>query len=253
MLETVTVTGADDSVRPEDLVAVAREFPFVEFGILYGNRSGVPRFPSADWRTAVFNLDDHALGSQTLSAHLCGNHVKTFLVEEAFVYSKRCRRLQLNTGGKPHYFDVRTLRHNVREANACRNQQVIFQYDRVNTNALLACVGRHVTDSYSHLDIAALYDLSHGEGRLPDGWEKPLPNVRCGYAGGLSPENVAQQLDEISRVAGDAPFWIDAETHLRSRSLQFDDDVFDLDRVRHFLEAARPYVGKSASRTTCLK
>jgi len=36
MLNMVTVTGADDSVQPSDLFAVARLFPFVEFGILGG-------------------------------------------------------------------------------------------------------------------------------------------------------------------------------------------------------------------------
>jgi hypothetical protein len=37
---------------------------------------------------------------------------------------------------------------------------------------------------------------------------------------------------------GDTPFWIDAETHLRSDG----DRQFDLAKVRRFLEAAKPYV-----------
>ena len=35
MLKMVTVTGADDSVKPSDLAAGAAEYPFVEFGILF--------------------------------------------------------------------------------------------------------------------------------------------------------------------------------------------------------------------------
>jgi hypothetical protein len=46
----VTVTGADDSVHPHQLVTLAEEFPFVEFGILLSRNSmGRTRFPSRAW------------------------------------------------------------------------------------------------------------------------------------------------------------------------------------------------------------
>ena len=32
ILDRVTITGADDSVRPTDLLELSREFPFVEWG-----------------------------------------------------------------------------------------------------------------------------------------------------------------------------------------------------------------------------
>ena len=51
-LTKVTITGADDSVRVEDLLEINERFPFVEFGILVSKRTGgqaVPRFPSAEW------------------------------------------------------------------------------------------------------------------------------------------------------------------------------------------------------------
>ena len=35
MLKMVTVTGADDSVKPSDLAEIAAEYPFVEFGLLF--------------------------------------------------------------------------------------------------------------------------------------------------------------------------------------------------------------------------
>ena len=75
---------------------------------------------------------------------------------------------------------------------------------------------------------------------LPERWDHPLAKtaIPCGFAGGLSPENVASQIEKILPVVGETPFWIDAETHLRSD----DDRRFDLERVRRFLEEARPYV-----------
>ena len=66
----------------------------------------------------------------------------------------------------------------------------------------------------------------------------PPSGTGGGFAGGLSPENVASQIEKIQIVTGGADFWIDAETHLRSA----DDRQFDLTRVRRFLEAAKPYV-----------
>jgi phosphoribosylanthranilate isomerase len=74
---------------------------------------------------------------------------------------------------------------------------------------------------------------------LPDKWPRPVPGIYCGYAGGLGPDNVVEQVKKISEVAGDVPFWIDAETKL------FTNDRFDLDKVRRFLAAVGPYIKSS--------
>ena len=243
MLDVVTVTGADDNTRPEELASLAQKFPFVEFGILVGNHPGTPRYPSATWRD---DLSDVAARNRSLhlSAHLCGRWVESFLTGDVWI-ADWFDRYQLNTHGQPHSFDIGVVRRNVRGSNH-KGQQVIFQYDGVNTNILLCCLGRHVTDRYSNLNVAALHDRSSGAGLLPPSWEKPLPGVYTGYAGGLSPDNVTGELDKISALAGDLPFWIDAETHLRSEETG---RYLDLDRVDRFLEAARPYV-RSRGRET---
>jgi hypothetical protein len=258
MLTTVTVTGADDSVKPSDLAEIAFEYPFVEFGILWkGDRnrrrvedgnppiSDEPRFPSFDWAMELL-CHVEPKSHLALSCHLCGQAARDFL-EGTFLggsqpINTHYGRCQINTHGVRHDFSARRLREMVRRMTI-NGQQAIFQYDGANTDALLSCVGRHVHDEYESLDlnIAALYDLSHGRGVLPEGWSHPLAKtaIPCGFAGGLSPENVAGQIEKIMRVMGDAPFWIDAETHLRSD----DGRRFDLAKVRHFLEAAKPYVG----------
>ena len=263
MLRMVTVTGADDSVKPSDLAEISAEFPFVEFGILARgteNRMGViggdvrrpdkPRFPSFGWMLEL--LGEAEPGSHlALSCHLCGQAARDFL-EGGFLgrsqpINTRFRRCQVNTHGVLHDFHARRLRETVRRMTV-NGQQAIFQYDTVNANAMLACVGRHIHDEYegSDLSIAALYDLSHGRGVLPEGWSHPLARtaIPCGFAGGLSPENVAGQIERIMQVMGEAPFWIDAETHLRSS----DGRQFDLAKVRRFLEAAKPYVNAPSPR-----
>lgn len=73
-----------------------------------------------------------------------------------------------------------------------------------------------------------------------DGWPTAWPGVRCGYAGGLSPENVLGQLDAIdaSLPHPDAPVWIDMERRVRTD----DDTALDLGRVRAVLKAVAPRV-----------
>jgi hypothetical protein len=260
MLNCVTVTGADDSVRPSDLAALAAEFPFVEFGILFKGDRGVrpreidlplpnrPRFPSFDWMLDLLchvGPDNHL----ALSCHLCGQATRDFLegtyLDGPQPINRHFRRCQVNTHGVIHDFHARRLRETVRKMTI-EGQRVIFQYDGVNTEAMLSCKGRHVHDEYGDADfhVDALYDYSHGAGILPPGWSHPLAGtgIPCGFAGGLSPENVAREIERILAVAGDSPFWIDAETHLRSD----DGRRFDLDRVRLFLEAASPYVDRQS-------
>lgn len=110
-------------------------------------------------------------------------------------------------------------------------KEFIFQYDGVNT-ALLDEAREYGTNH------SALFDLSHGVGLLPSQWPDLLPGTKCGYAGGLSPENLEEQIRRIEEKAGDTPIWIDMETHVRSDN----DQLFDLGKVRTCLEIASAYI-----------
>jgi hypothetical protein len=56
--------------------------------------------------------------------------------------------------------------------------------------------------------------------------------------GGLSPDNLEEQLLKLDEVVGSDTIWIDAETHLRSNG----DEIFDLEKVKQFLEVAKSRV-----------
>jgi len=240
-VDIVTVTGADDSTDIKQLLALAKDFPHVEFGILLSkDHMGHTRFPSSEWLGRF--IDEAADQNLNISGHLCGAWVRDLLkgswphqhlngIHPKFTAPGVFKRWQINTHGTPHKTKHEAVVGIVQYLQGL-NQTVIFQYDNVNTLALLKA------KEAGCANIATLYDLSHGAGVLPATWPAPLPGIRCGYAGGLTPENAAGQLAKLENLVGDTTVWIDAETWLRSH----DGLIFDLKKVRAFLTAAQPFV-----------
>ncbi len=156
----------------------------------------------------------------------------------------RFQRVQLNfhadrTECKPKQF-VDALRE-------IKKREFIFQLDGVKGNKHL-----EAAHEYEAPRCYALFDASGGAGTLPREWPKPIyidvePGEHgCGeqfpayhgYAGGLGPQNLATEIPRIAEAAGDAPIWIDMETHVRTP----DDTVFSLSRVRKALEICKPFI-----------
>ncbi len=73
-IKYVTLTGADDNTKHEELLRVSALYPFVEWGILFSQKkSGLAeRYPSWDW---VVDLAKKTNENTNLSAHLCGQWV----------------------------------------------------------------------------------------------------------------------------------------------------------------------------------
>lgn len=232
IINRVTVTGADDSIQPKELIQIAKEYPFVEFGILLSKQQqGNKRFPSRNWLNELY-IEWRNNKKLALSGHLCGAWVRNLCVgmpnffQEFGCTWKMFDRFQLNFHAEPHVASE-GFSEVLREYMGSR--QIIFQMDGVNEKIFSAIENRWGIYAYP------LFDTSGGVGVLPKAWPKQY--TYCGYAGGLSPDNLQQELEKIAQVA-DGPIWIDAETHLRSQ----DDMLFDQVKVRRFLEVAKPWV-----------
>ena len=234
IIRVVTVTGADDSVRPEELISIAKDYPFVEFGILLSKKQqGNKRFPSRDWLEELYIL--WRSEKITLSGHLCGEWVRklclgipSFFEEFGYIW-EMFERFQMNFHAEHHPVDDKKLSDSIRQY--LRDKPIIFQMDGVNERIFYSLNARWGIAAFP------LFDQSGGNGLLPGEWPKQPLNQYCGYAGGLSPDNLNQEMERISKVAT-GPIWIDAETLLRSEN----DKVFDLKKVRRFLEVAKPWV-----------
>ena len=254
ILDRVTITGADDSVTPADILAISYAFPFVEWGILVSasnvqhqsHRTRTPRFPSWHWLSELQrmagNMSAMRPGQPRLSLHVCGRWVRDLLLGDMTIpvgYLGGFQRIQFNFHAEKTPCKLLLFCAALREL---RPQEFIFQIDGAKGNAHLAAVA--IADMpESTLSLTPLFDISGGAGILPTEWPRPYmlrdgQPVYHGYAGGLSPDNLAEQLPKIAEAAGDARIWIDVETHVRSA----DDRQFDLDKVRRFLEIAAPHV-----------
>jgi hypothetical protein len=234
ILDRVTLTGPDESVSPESLIPLSREFPYAEWGILFSkSRFDCPRYPGREWARKLAGLAKATPGGMKLSAHLCGGLVRdllkgknTLLAEHPDIWNV-FQRVQINFHAEPHVAED-ALFEALRESPG---KQYILQMDGVNDDIFWKARSRGV-------NAVPLFDQSHGAGVEPDKWPMAYAKTYCGYAGGLGPRNLGAQLEAISAAAGDERVWVDMETRVRSP----DDRRFDLVLVKACLEVARPFV-----------
>lgn len=228
-LNRVTFTGADESVDGNDLAAISDEFPFVEWGILFSpKRQRSPRFPAMDWVGDLLSLAEYRTRKgipMRLSAHLCGGYVRE-LLDGRFTWRSYLgpvafglfERVQLN-------FHREAQLVGAGDALEAAGVPFIFQCDGVNDRQIRVWVGRGLG--------VPLFDTSGGAGVLPDVWPHSWPGHYCGYAGGLGPENVLDQLNGPIGDVAHGPIWVDMETRVRD----YETDVFDLGKVRAVCES----------------
>jgi hypothetical protein len=238
IIKTVTITGADDSIHPKELLQLSDEFPFVEWGILFSKSSeGKNRYPSAAWQEKLREVwhDNHAL---SFCGHICGRWVRDICDGFWTIYDEKkldmFQRFQLNFHAQVHSLNKDNFIKGFSSPRIAFSgqgtpRQFIFQLDDVNNGILDYAKEKGV-------NAVPLFDLSGGAGRLPEDWHRATGY--SGYAGGLSPDNLTAQLELIEQVAGDGPIWIDTETRVRSEN----DQQFDLDKVRRFLEISKDWV-----------
>lgn len=209
--EFITFTGCDDKTPIKAMQWLSERYP-VEWGILFSTKhqGDGGRYPSLEKVAELLETD------MRFSAHLCGGHSRA-LIENSDdpklhwlmrPEPGRFRRIQVNTadqvpiGGLTRWAEERRARLILQ----CR---VAFPGD-------------------ARCDW--LFDRSGGTGQLPPaGWpateaESPL----VGYAGGLGPDNVIEQLPLMTQGT---PYWIDMESGIRTA------ERFDLEKCARVCEA----------------
>lgn len=233
-LDRVTITGADDSVHVSSLRNLSDRFPFVEWGILVSySQAGGPRFPSGQWLKELHR----ERGDIKLSMHLCGRWLRELLggIPVPRIIPPIFKRIQLNFHGEEQvvgdgFVDALSL---------AAVEEAIFQIDGAMGATIMDYARTGRSASRPPISCVPLFDLSHGAGVLPKAWPRPIDDrFYQGYAGGLGPDNLEEQIKAIGAAAGEARFWIDMETKVRSHQ----DRTFDLAKVERCLAIAEPFV-----------
>jgi len=212
LMTVVTLTGVDETTSLDSVVELSAQFPFVEWGVLYSpSKAGKGgRYPSVE--SALQILQFLRENDVSTAVHLCGGGVVGALDGRdgnALALAELAGRVQLNFNQARQSLDLSTV-----DALADRlGKPVITQHNQANETVHL-----HLASPFHQV----LFDASGGRGTRPEQWPNMLPGIRCGFAGGLGPENVVRELDRIAEASHGYPFWIDMETSLRDREDRFD-------------------------------
>ncbi len=242
-LKCVTLTGADDSVVINDLIKISEEFPFVEWGILFSkNKQGESRYPSLNWLQELEYVNTLKIN---FSAHLCGSYAREHLTGVApHKFPKwydsfesiehKFGRIQLNVSPYLKDYTPDVLAQNLVGSLRGVRDEVVIQSHAFDEKSKLGMVSQVRRQT----KFSVLLDKSGGKGifSLDDLLVKPNPNYPCGYAGGLSVDNLAIVMEKVSEIAEDNPIWFDMESSLRK------DDKFCLETCRRVLEIASKFV-----------
>lgn len=208
----ITFTGVDAWTTRNDIERLLQD-PRVELGILFSlNPQGRNRYPSVMVIRTL--LEDFG---PRMALHICGSEARqdVFSTIPMFweMYSG-VSRIQVN--GNPHRHDIEEL------CGQYPEKQIITQHKPGNEALLTVRAPNHTV----------LIDASGGRGNLPREWQRPVTSKDVGFAGGLGPDTIREQLPRIRMVAQD-PFWIDMENGVRT------DDRFDVAKCQQVLETIR--------------
>ena len=221
-VESLTFTGVDSSTDPDTLLRLWRLYPATEFGVLIGgsNRArhqtpaNVDRWRRFSVRTGV-----------PMAVHLCGP------------YSARVN----------DHDDTRDVQAVCAGFGRVQINARFYNYDRVAAFADTVICDAVIVQQretpisgplLTHPKVQYLFDRSGGRGRRSfDAWPPPTsPNVRAGYAGGISPASIGAALAAVQQF-GPASVWLDMETGVRT------DDRFDVDLAETVCAAVFAAVG----------
>ncbi|EKX49198.1 hypothetical protein GUITHDRAFT_105274 [Guillardia theta CCMP2712] len=191
-LRCVGFCGIDDSVDPRLLAAISESYPWVEFA-------------SLEWVDDLKFFAEHA--KMRLAGHLCSKYVLDLMKGKGF------KRFQLNPT-KANNVDSSKLTAEMAKnlvKVAADHEDIEFIVQRSTHPQDLMVNGSCPTN------VSFLFDESKGRGAVSSQYSPPPPPaVSFGYAGGLGPANIREELKKMEAAAQGRNIWIDMESSLRT-------------------------------------
>ena len=234
-LKTIVCSGINEKNNINDAIEFLRKYKNAEFGVQCSPRKAGYHTPRFDWlKELLCKLNEQKIENR-VALHLNEGFVISFCngklpdeISELLGIGQPVSRLQLNfkvgresfaSGNVP---DIKILEQTM---NTLGSHPIILSASQPNLPFIHKAYHRG-------LKFDVLFDDSFGEGVEPTTRRPPLfKDVFQGYAGGLSPENIAMELIKIQGAAKGAVF-IDAEGKLKQ------DGHFSFDRAEKFIQNA---------------
>lgn len=236
-LRYCTLTGLDEATNLYEVARMSDRFAFIEWGVLFsrkkmGEDQGQGRYPREDWIRGFAQYANNK--GLRCALHLCGQDAVDFLRgdKELMGLASQFGRVQVNV--KANGLRVTEGVSAAQIASAARTlkaygttSSLVVQHNENNAALWGALRGNG--------GVEALLDSSAGTGALPSTWQidpHEFLGARFGFAGGLGPDNIDENLTLIAAAAQGKSFWIDMESRLRDAS-----DRFDLGACERVLES----------------
>ncbi len=268
ILDRVTVSGADDSVDPGQVLELALRYPLAEVEIRAGcYQTGRPGYPSDRWFGDFCLLAEKERcdrGPQMrLAIRLGGAYLRQFMNDycSPIPCENLWNRVHLGTDGDEVAVVLPRLWRNISIETCLKERQVVLQADGPNDDlvdwAIRAAGTRNVVGRRH--DVGCLFNLEHEEGRKRSDWPPHHPGEYCGYARYLGPDNVVEELSKIeetmeaarsggesglatSQTISEPRYWIAGEAGLRRAG----GHLFDLARAEDFVVLASKHAALSS-------
>lgn len=256
-LRRITFTGADDATNFNDLEHLTLKYQGqveIEWGILFSQKQGKPRYPSPYVGLNAVKLAKTAMPELRFAAHLCGAVARSFFALDGFILplgeiAETYDRLQLNVNFDRNAVTEKDWDASYSNVVALRlinpKIRVILQLNNANKGTVTALILSH-HPILAYIDL--LYDQSGGRGTLLDcvaanralthvttlhAFQKKEP-IGHGYAGGIGPENTKRTLSWLEPLYMHPWHYdIDMESGVRDEN-----DKFDTRKVERVLQVA---------------
>lgn len=231
-INRVTITGADGKNTYSELLDLQKQYPFVEWGILFSkSKAGSNRYPTLE------HMEEQFTGVLNLSAHFCGWYSKEVMENQNFDLitnlPKQFKRVQINynfnNSEKWNLMDLMVY------AMEHPERSIIFQYNENNANTLDVII-KGIREGYLlPPNIHFLHDASGGRGVKIQYAQEPFENY-TGYSGGIDHENIGTICEQIFDSSNEKDVWIDMESGVRTNN------EFDLEKVRVVLDVVKTFI-----------
>lgn len=221
-LRYITCSDPREDIPVQSMINFATQYPKIEFGVQAHVGPMSPKASRNVWFNQIVNMSENMKSAPNLALHvnykwcdiMCSGCVPCELKQWLNRYNRYTKkpvikRIQLNIGDNANWFEANKIADLIKQFP---DHEFIFPWNE-------SVAQRIETLKNTGAKFSLLFDGSYGAGISPSNWSKPVyPDVPNGYAGGLGPDNIEENLDKINKILpSDYTTWVDAEGRLRDR------------------------------------